>query len=79
MKDLAGYIATALVKNPDAVEVEEGEGRDDGKMIIIRVAPEDRGVIVGRQGRTVRAIQTVLNAAAHGGDRITLEIGDPED
>lgn len=76
MKELARYIATALVDNPESVKVEEAH--EDGHSITIRVAQSDRGVIVGRQGRTVRAIQTVLNAAS-GGDRITLEIGDLED
>ena len=74
MKDLAGYIATALVDDADAVRVEEAHG--DDHVITIQVAQGDRGVIVGRQGRTVRAIQTVLNAAS--GHRVSLEIGDAE-
>ncbi|MEE2775337.1 MAG: KH domain-containing protein [Acidobacteriota bacterium] len=52
-----------LVDDPDAVEVEEVEG-DDGSRFEVRVAQEDLGKVIGRQGRTVRALRTLLDARA---------------
>lgn len=74
MKELAKFIATSLVSTPDEVEIEETEGQGE-RVLTIKVAADDRGTIVGRQGRTVKAIQTVLNAASGDGRRVVLEIG----
>lgn len=63
MKDLVLFIAQALVDNPDAVEVKEIEG-EKTMVIEIRVAENDLGKIIGRQGRTARAMRTIVNAAA---------------
>jgi predicted RNA-binding protein YlqC (UPF0109 family) len=63
MKDLVGYIARALVDRPDEVEVEDIE-EEDGLVIELTVAEEDLGKVIGKQGRTARAIRTVLSAAA---------------
>jgi predicted RNA-binding protein YlqC (UPF0109 family) len=74
MKDLIEYIAKHLVENPDAVEVNEIEGE---KTLIIElgVAPEDIGRIIGKNGRTARALRTILNAVAMKKDRrAVLEI-----
>jgi predicted RNA-binding protein YlqC (UPF0109 family) len=74
MKDLIEYIAKHLVENPDAVEVHEIEGE---KTLIIElgVAPEDIGRIIGKNGRTARALRTILNAVAMKKDRrAVLEI-----
>jgi predicted RNA-binding protein YlqC (UPF0109 family) len=63
MKDLVVFIAKALVDHPDQVRVEELE---DSRAIILelRVAPEDMGKVIGKQGRIAKAIRTVVNAAA---------------
>lgn len=63
MKELVLFIARALVDNPDAVEVKEIEGE---KTIVIelRVAEDDLGKVIGRQGRTAGAMRTIVNAAA---------------
>ena len=57
------YIAKALVDNPDAVEVNEIEG-EQTSVIELKVAKEDLGKVIGRQGRTARAMRTILSAAS---------------
>ena len=63
MKELVLFIARALVDNPDAVEVKEIEG-ERTMVIELKVAEEDLGKVIGRQGRTARAMRTIINAAA---------------
>ena len=74
MKALIEYIAKALVDNPDEVKVKEIEG-DLTSIIELSVAKEDMGKIIGKQGRTARAMRTILSAAsAKTHRRIALEI-----
>ncbi len=74
MKDLIEYIAVSLVEAPDQVSVEKTK-RDQTTVYQLRVSPEDRGRVIGRQGRTARSIRTVLSAAAsRTGKRVVLEI-----
>lgn len=63
MKQMLEQIARALVDHPDQVDVRLLE---DGRMITLelRVSPEDVGKVIGRQGRIVKAIRSVINAAA---------------
>ena len=63
MKDLVSFIVSRLVDNPDAVVLEE---REDGDTIVVelRVAKEDLGKVIGKQGRTAKAMRAVLAAAA---------------
>jgi predicted RNA-binding protein YlqC (UPF0109 family) len=63
VKDLVEYIARALVDAPDQVRVEEHESGDE-TVLELRVAPDDLGKVIGRQGRTARALRTLLSAAA---------------
>ena len=63
MKELIEYIAKSLVDQPDAVKVTEVEG-ERTSVIELSVAKEDMGMIIGKQGRTVSAIRTLLNAAS---------------
>ena len=63
MKELIRYIAQALVDNPDQVEVCEIEG-EQTSVIELRVAKEDLGKVIGKQGRTARAMRTILSAAS---------------
>ncbi|MEW6659413.1 MAG: KH domain-containing protein [Thermodesulfobacteriota bacterium] len=63
MKDLVKFIAQALVDNPDQVQVNEIEG-EQTSVIELRVAKEDLGKVIGKQGRTARAIRTILSAAS---------------
>lgn len=63
MKELIKYIAQALVDNPDKVEVTEVIG-EQTSVIELRVAKEDLGKVIGKQGRTAKAIRTILSAAS---------------
>ena len=63
MKELIEYIAKSLVDQPDAVKVTEVTG-ERTSVIELSVAKEDMGKVIGKQGRTVTAIRTLLNAAA---------------
>ena len=63
MRDLVEYIARALVDDSDAVNVTEVEG-ERTTVIELRVGQGDLGKIIGKQGRTARAIRTILNANA---------------
>ena len=63
MKDLIEFIAKALVDNPDQVEVREIEG-EQSSVIELRVSREDLGKVIGKQGRTARAMRTILSAAS---------------
>ncbi|UCC66036.1 MAG: KH domain-containing protein [Deltaproteobacteria bacterium] len=74
MKELIEYIAKALVDNPDAVKVTEIEG-EKTSVIELSVAKEDLGKVIGKQGRTARAIRTILSAAStKDNKRAVLEI-----
>ena len=74
MKELVQYLAKALVTNPDAVEVKETLS-DDASILELKVAKEDLGRIIGKQGRTAKSIRTLLTAAPSRGNRkVVLEI-----
>ncbi len=77
LADLLGFLARALVAEPDAVEVEELE-EDDGTVVLeLTVAEDDYGKIIGRGGRTASALRTVVKAAASRADRrVLLDIVD---
>lgn len=63
MKDLIKYIAQALVDDPEAVEVSEVQG-EQTSVLELKVAKDDLGKIIGKQGRTARALRTILGAAS---------------
>jgi predicted RNA-binding protein YlqC (UPF0109 family) len=63
MKELIKYIAQSLVDNPDQVEVSEILG-EQTSVIELRVAKEDLGKVIGKQGRTAKAMRTILSAAS---------------
>jgi len=63
MKELIEYIAKVLVDNPEEVRVTELEGKQTS-VIELRVAKEDLGKVIGKQGRTARAMRTILGAAS---------------
>ena len=63
MKELIHYIAQALVDNPDEVAVSEIEGNQTS-VLELKVAKEDLGKVIGKQGRTARAMRTILGAAS---------------
>ncbi len=63
MKELIKYIAQALVDNPEEVSVAEVEGNQTS-VLELKVAKEDLGKVIGKQGRTARAMRTILSAAS---------------
>ena len=63
MKEIVEYIAKALVDFPEQVNVQQVEG-ERSIILELRVAPEDMGKVIGKQGRIAKAIRTVVNAAA---------------
>ncbi len=63
LKELITFIAKALVDSPDQVEVREVEG-EQSSVIELRVAKEDLGKVIGKQGRTARSMRTILSAAS---------------
>lgn len=70
------YIVEHIVDEPDQISI--GAATDDrGPVLLLRVAEEDRGKIIGRQGRIVQAIRTVIKAATVGtGEKVGVEIID---
>ena len=76
MKELLLYVAKQLVDQPDAVTVTQRE--DEDKMVLeLRVAPEDMGKVIGRQGRIAKEIRTVIKSVAQrDGKRVTVDILD---
>ncbi|GIU95417.1 MAG: UPF0109 protein [Gaiellaceae bacterium] len=76
MAELLEWIARRLVDEPDAVRVEREE-RADGIVFRLRVAPDDVGKVIGRQGRMARALRSIVRAAgARAHERYVLEIAD---
>jgi predicted RNA-binding protein YlqC (UPF0109 family) len=75
MRDLVEFVVRALVSDPDAVRVTELD-EDDGTVLEVRVADDDRGRGIGRDGRGANAIRTIAKAAATAEDagRVMVEI-----
>ena len=76
MKDLLLYIARSLVEHPDQVTVTEVENGDE-LTLGLRVAPEDMGKVIGRQGRIAKEIRTVVRSyAQRKGVKVSVDICD---
>lgn len=74
MKDLLMTVAKALVDYPSQVEIKEVEG-ERTKILELKVAETDRGKIIGKEGRIIKAIRTIINAAsAKQSKRVSVEI-----
>jgi uncharacterized protein len=75
MRDLVEFLVRALVSDPESVRVSEIE-EDDGTVLEVRVADEDLGRVIGREGRVANAIRTIAKAAATASDagRVMVEI-----
>ena len=76
MKELLTYVAQHLVEHPEAVSVSERQ--EDGETLLeLRVAPEDMGKVIGRQGRIAKEIRVLMRSAAQRiGKRVSVEIVD---
>jgi uncharacterized protein len=77
VEDLLEYLARSLVDDPDAVTV-EGFDEDDGTVVLeLRVADDDVGQVIGRGGRTIEALRTVIRAGAtREGSRVLVDVVD---
>ena len=74
MKDLVEYVAKSIVNAPDDVVVAE-ETDEQGVVLKLQVAEEDKGRVIGKQGRVAEAIRTLIRVkAAKAGTRVSLEI-----
>ncbi|HZY66343.1 MAG: KH domain-containing protein [Actinomycetota bacterium] len=77
LEELVSFLARSLVDNPDDVEVTSTETDDSRVDLELRVAQDDMGRVIGRQGRTIRAIRSVVKAAAVKADkRVDVEVPD---
>ena len=76
MKELLTYVARNLVDNPDQVSVTQHDG--DGEIVLeLRVAPEDMGKVIGRQGRIAKEIRALMRSVAQRqGKKVSVEIMD---
>ena len=76
MKELLTYVARNLVDHPDQVSVSQFD--DNGETVLeLRVAPEDMGKVIGRQGRIAKEIRTLIRSVAQrSGKRVSVEIVD---
>lgn len=73
--DTLDFIARSLVDHPDDVEIAEGEDEDGQLVLELRVHPDDMGKVIGKRGRTAKAIRTMVKAAAtRDGATATVEI-----
>jgi hypothetical protein len=79
MEDLLAYLARSLVDDPDAVEVDSFE-EDDGTIVLeLVVAPDDAGQVIGRGGRTISALRTVIKASSvKEGRRVLVDVIDED-
>jgi predicted RNA-binding protein YlqC (UPF0109 family) len=77
VEDLLSYLARSLVDSPDEVSVESFEEEDGTIVLELRVAEDDAGKVIGRGGRTVSALRTVMKAAAvRQGTRVLVDVVD---
>ena len=76
MAELLAYLARELVAEPDRVRVDTEE-RDGALVLVLHVAPDDIGKVIGRQGRIARALRTLVRASAvREGRRVLVEIAE---
>lgn len=75
MKELVELLAKSLIDQTDALQVEETETANT-ILLEIKVAPEDIGKIIGRQGRIIKAIRTLARSSAPLGKRVAVELAE---
>ncbi len=76
-RELTAFLVKAIVDNPEQVSVSNGDRRGE-PVLQVNVSGRDRGTVIGRQGRTIRAIETVLDAATGGRGIPGLDISTDE-
>lgn len=79
MEDLLAYLARGLVDDPDAVEVDSFEEEDGTIVLELRVGEDEAGKVIGRGGRTISALRTVVKASSvREGRRVLVDVVDPD-
>lgn len=79
MKDTLSYIVTAIVEDPDKVKIDEDLSDPETTHLVISVAPEDMGKVIGKGGKVIRAIRSVMKIPAiKENKKIYITIGDQE-
>ncbi len=74
--EIVRYLVTAMVDRPEAVQV-TADGEDDRVRVLVQVAPEDVGTVIGRHGRHIEAIRMVVRSAAiRANQRVQVEIAE---
>lgn len=77
MKDLLEYIVTSLVTNPEAVSIDE-QSEEGNVNLTLSVDPQDMGLIIGKNGQTIRAIRKLLTVRAISENvRVNLQLNEP--
>lgn len=77
MRELVKTIVEPLVEKPEEIDIRAVEGEDGATVLELRVNESDLGKVIGKQGRTAKAIRTILNAASvKKGKKVMLEIKD---
>lgn len=79
MKDLLEEIVKSIVDKPEEVKIEEHEDTVEGTILTLSVAPEDMGKVIGKEGKIIKAIRTVIRVLAiKNGKRVTINLLDVE-
>ena len=79
MEDLLAYLARSLVDEPDRVSVDSFEEEDGTIVLELRVGEDDAGKVIGRGGRTISALRTVVKASSvREGRRVLVDVVDPD-
>ena len=73
IKELVVFVVQQLVSHPNDVFVNVTEN-EDGNLIEIKVAPEDRGRVIGKEGHTIKSLRALIDAAAPNGKKTSLEL-----
>ena len=73
IRQIVAYLVEHLVDHPDQVKI-ESEEQEDAAIFRLSVAEEDKGKVIGRQGKVIKAIRTVASAAAGGEKRIAIDL-----
>ena len=75
VKELVALLARNLVEHPDQVQVSATEAAGGAKSLVIKVADDDKGKIIGKQGKVIKALRTVAGAAAQKtGEKVLLDL-----
>jgi len=73
IKELVTFVVQQLVSHPNDVIVSVTE-KEDGSLLEIKVAPEDRGRVIGKEGHTIKSLRALIDAASPDGKKVSLEL-----